>query len=161
MRLMILSKADVAPRHCYLTTFSLHLQRCRDRVAAAQVQVKRRRGGAWSSYSTSEAIATNPVARPGRARTPTQGKRMLRTRSIESRLGQIQGGEGCGPWESTYPIRCQPTLARINMPMMTRALETMPRNAARGTAWASLAPNQEPPLRLTARMMLKAKSSLP
>jgi hypothetical protein len=35
------------------------------------------------------------------------------------------------------------------------------RDDAAHTAWASLAPNQEPPLRLAARTMPKTKSSLP
>jgi len=65
------------------------------------------------------------------------------------------------PSHPRHLIRRQATLPRMKMPIRIRATETMPRKIARGTLWASLAPYQEPPLRLAARRAPNTKSSLP
>jgi len=157
-RLMRLSKAGVAPRHFRLSTFCLHRQHCRRSFAGLRTATG---SGSSSSYSTSAAIATNPVPRHGDG--VLVHKRLMNAAHVAfralSRQNRNQGRAGTS--KPAHPIRRQPTLARITRPMMTRTPQTMSRNLARGTAWASLAPNQEPPLRLAARMMPNARSSWP
>jgi len=156
MRLVKLSKACFGPRHCRLSTFCSHDQHRRRTPLVLRIAAVPRR----SSYSTSAAIATNPV--PRHAAMAAVHKWLTNTApTVRRALSQKSKAGWGGPVGAHYPSKRRATLARTKRPTMSRAPETMPRNAARGTAWASLAPNQEPPLRLAARTMPKTKSSLP
>ena len=148
MRLMKLSKACFGPRHRRLSTFCPHGQHRRRTPLVLRIAAVPRR----SSYSTSAATATNPV--PRHATMAAVHKWLTNTApSVRRALSQKSKAGWVGSIGAHYPSKRQATLARIKRPTMIKAPETMPRNVARGTAWASLAPNQEPPLRLAARTM--------
>jgi len=120
----------------------------------------------YCEISRSGRATTRPV-RSGRAHGRVQGsvrqRCYRRPKSLRYRRAlpaAAIAGRGASAI-ARHLIRRQPTFPRMKMPIRIRTTETMPRKIARGTLWASLAPYQEPPLRLAARRAPNTKSSLP
>ena len=151
--MMRFSKANVAPRHCRLSRFYLRCQhRCRSSAGLRTAIAP----GASSSYRTSAAFATNPVPRRG-ARTAVH-KRLTNAAQAAFRAlpGQIESGDRARLSDQAPANIGENKEANDDQGAGDDGAQRGPRHGM-----SEVAPNQEPPLRVAARISPKAKSSLP